>query len=284
MRPTVSHRLRTCAFTIAAITALAVPAAVPAAVTAAELMPDAVETPSPVAVPAGSCSNPSGNTTDAAVKYRWVSRSNGWRVRPAFTSIATTSAAGGGTSNGAMTQNTMHTGAQAWYLVLDARQVGAKCWLRVRMPASTNSRGGWVDRDSVIAQRLVWQIEVDLSDRRVRMFKGARKVLDKSVVIGKESTPTPTTRAGEPFAMYDAKRGAASDFTGTWQLATTARSEVDPDLGRIGIHGRGGASLSEALGMAASHGCVRADNSTVDAIVRMAGLPGLLGVPVVITA
>ncbi|MBC7461240.1 MAG: L,D-transpeptidase, partial [Thermoleophilia bacterium] len=52
---------------------------------------------------------------------------------------------------------------------------------------------------------------------------------------------------------------------------------------RVGIHGRGGESLQDALGTASSHGCVRTDNATVNRLVRLIGLPNLLGVPVVIT-
>jgi hypothetical protein len=212
-----------------------------------------------------------------------VSRRNAWRVRSSFTRLATTGRPGAGGRAGWLTHETEHTGVQAWYLVLDAKQVGTRCFFKVRLPGTASHNGGWVDRDLVIAQRLRWQIEIDLSDRRVRMYRGTRMVLNRRVVIGARRTPTPVTRRNQPFAMYDAKRGAASDFTGTWQLATTAHSPSDPDLGRIGIHGRGGASLQSALGSAASHGCVRAQNSTVDAIVRKTGLRGLLGMPVVIT-
>jgi lipoprotein-anchoring transpeptidase ErfK/SrfK len=42
--------------------------------------------------------------------------------------------------------------------------------------------------------------------------------------------------------------------------------------------------MQTPLGTAASHGCVRLENAAVDAIVRNAGLRGLLGVPVIIRA
>lgn len=261
-----------------AATALALLVA-PAAAADAPLEPPAADAP----VAAGSCAHPTGDASRPAVRYRWTSRSNAWRVRPAFTRLSTTARPGAGAANGALTHQTMHTGIQAWYLVLDARQVGSRCFLRVRLPAAPTTRGGWVDRDDVLAQRLQWQLEVDLSDRRVRMYRNTRKVLERAVVIGAPGTPTPVTGGNEPFAMYDAKVGRATEFTGTWQLATTALSDVDPGLGRIGIHGRGGTSLADRLGSAASNGCVRADNATVDAIVRNVGLRGLLGVPVVIT-
>jgi len=241
-------------------------------------------TASAAAPAAGSCVNPSGVATDANVSYHWTSRAGSWRVRPALATLVARTRPGAGGKAGVVSQRTVHTGVQAWYLVLDAKQVGAKCWLRLRLPAEPTSRGGWVDRDLLLAQKLAWQIEVDLSDRKVRVYQGAVLKLAKGVVIGASATPTPLTMPNEPFAMYDAKRGAATDFTGSWQLATTARSAVDPGLGRIGIHGRGGASLTQALGTAASHGCVRSDNATVDAMVRMMGLQGMLGAPMLVVA
>ncbi|MCB0878610.1 MAG: L,D-transpeptidase [Thermoleophilia bacterium] len=248
--------------------------------TAAALLLPAAAT---AAVPAGSCEHPLG-ADRANVAYQWKSRSNAWRIRPALVTVKTTTGPGRGAKNGTLTQSTEHTGIEAWYLVLNARQVGSRCYLQVRLPAAPRLRSGWVDRDYVIAQRLRWQVEIDLSDRRVRMYRGTRLVLNRPVVIGKPSTPTPKSPSAAPFAIYDAKRGDASDFTGTWQIATTEHSRVDEGLGRIGLHGRGGESLKTPLGTAASHGCVRAANATVDAIVRKAGLRGLLGVPVVIRA
>jgi lipoprotein-anchoring transpeptidase ErfK/SrfK len=50
--------------------------------------------------------------------------------------------------------------------------------------------------------------------------------------------------------------------------------------GRIGIHGRGGASLADPLGSAASHGCIRLANSAIESIVRRVGADGLSGIPV----
>lgn len=230
----------------------------------------------------GQCLHPA-DEAKPPVTYAWKSRTNIWRVRTAMEKVRVSSRPGQGKIVGWMTHTTQHTGIEAWYLVLDARQQGRRCYLRVRTAGTVASRGGWVDRDELIAQRLRWQMEIDLSERRVRMFRGPRKVLDRRVVIGAKNTPTPTSRAAEPFAVYDAKAGKADDFTGTWQIATNVLSPSQPTMGRIGIHGRGGASLNTALGSAASHGCVRAENATVDAIVRRTGLRGMLGMPVVIT-
>ncbi|MEO6867504.1 MAG: L,D-transpeptidase [Gaiellales bacterium] len=264
--------------------------ALPISAQAADLEPIGVDTPAPAVtssatkLKAGSCVHPGDNLAAKPVEYRWKSRKTAWRARPMLTSVSTyarpTTKA---RKNGKLTQNTMHTGIEAYYLVLDARQIGETCWMRMRMPAEPKQRGGWVDRDDLQLSRTPWQIEVSLSKRTVTLYRKGQRKFSTRAVIGKASTPTPTTRSNEPFAMYDAKRGMASEFTGTWQLAMTARSAQDPDLGRIGIHGRGGASLSQAVGTAASHGCIRANNASVNRIVRLIGLRNMLGIPVVIT-
>lgn len=242
-------------------------------------------TTTPVAAP-GSCLHPLHPDTLKPVAYRFATRSNIWRARISFGSVAATTLPGAGKSAGSMGAVTIHTGRAASYLVLDARQVKDQCYFLLRMPAvgtTTNYKAGWVNRDLLVTTRSLWQIEVDRSDFRVRVYKAGRKVLDEQVVIGRPAYPTPLAPATKPFAMYDAVAGKATDFTGTWELATTAHNEVDSTLGRVGIHGRGGESLNDALGTASSHGCIRTDNSTVNRIVTMIGLPNLFGVPVVIT-
>ena len=69
-------------------------------------------------------------------------------------------------------------------------------------------------------------------------------------------------------------------FLGRWALHLTAYSDVLDDFGggpgTIGIHGRGGASLLDPLGSAASHGCIRISNRPIRFLARRA----LEGTPV----
>ncbi|MCW2949611.1 MAG: ErfK/YbiS/YcfS/YnhG family protein [Thermoleophilia bacterium] len=234
----------------------------------------------------GACVHPLKPTALRPVSYKFATRTNIWRARLVFGTVAPTSLPGAGRSVGMLSAVTLHTGRAAGYLVLDARQVGSSCYLLLRMPAvgtTSNYRVGWVDRDLVVATRTLWQIEIDRSERMVRLYRAGHRMLAQPVVIGRTAYPTPLAPASKPFAMYDAVAGRPSDFTGSWELATTAHNEIDSTLGRVGIHGRGGASLADPLGSASSHGCVRANNSTVNRIVRLIGLPNMFGVPVVIT-
>jgi lipoprotein-anchoring transpeptidase ErfK/SrfK len=99
-------------------------------------------------------------------------------------------------------------------------------------------------------------------------------------VIGAPATPTPRGS----FALLDAHRGRATDFLGSWVLTLTAHSDVlqryEGGDGRVALHGRGGDSLRDPLGSAASHGCVRLSNAAISGIVRRIGVTALSGTPV----
>jgi hypothetical protein len=103
------------------------------------------------------------------------------------------------------------------------------------------------------------------------------------VVVGTPATPTPPGL----FAIQASYRSPPGSFYGARILALTAHSDVlatfDGRDGRVALHGRGGASLTDPLGTAASHGCVRFDDRAIDAIVHRIGRAALPGVPVAIS-
>jgi lipoprotein-anchoring transpeptidase ErfK/SrfK len=110
--------------------------------------------------------------------------------------------------------------------------------------------------------------------------RSGRRVMRASVVIGAVSTPTPEGL----FSIIDVWPWNPADFLGSYILPLTAHSPVLQEFGggdgRVGIHGRGGASLLNPLGSRASHGCIRLSNSPIDSLVRRVGPGGLPGIPV----
>ena len=100
------------------------------------------------------------------------------------------------------------------------------------------------------------------------------------MVVGKPSTPTPPGL----FSIIGAWPSSPNAFLGTWILPLTAHSDAlqqfDGGDGTVGIHGRGGASLLDPLGSAASHGCIRVANASIDWLVRSIGVGALPGIPV----
>ncbi len=152
--------------------------------------------------------------------------------------------------------------------------------MRVRLPSRPNDAAGWINANLVVVEKTTWRIEVSTASRTLTLFRAGRSVRTISVVVGKPSTPTPTGL----FAIAWAIRWHPTDFLGSWVLELTAHSNVlrqfDGGDGTVGIHGRGGASLLDPLGSAASHGCVRVANDSIDWLVQTVGDDRLDGTPV----
>ena len=125
-----------------------------------------------------------------------------------------------------------------------------------------------------------WRIVVSRRVRMLAVYRGARRLRRFSVVVGKPSTPTPQGL----FSIVGVWRWNPADFLGSYIRALTAHSSVLQEFGggdgRVGIHGRGGASFLDPLGSARSHGCIRLSNRSIDWVVHAVGASGLPGVPV----
>jgi lipoprotein-anchoring transpeptidase ErfK/SrfK len=168
-----------------------------------------------------------------------------------------------------------------WLLILGpAREIDGRCRLKVRLPWRPNDAAGWIDADQVPIEETPWRIEVSTRARTLSLYRAGTRVRTVRAVVGKPATPTP---AGG-FAVTWAIRWRPEDFLGSWVLELTAHSTVlqryDGGDGTVAIHGRGGASLSDPLGSARSHGCVRLANDAISRIVRTVGASRLPGTPV----
>jgi L,D-transpeptidase catalytic domain len=153
------------------------------------------------------------------------------------------------------------------------RQVGQ--WAGVPTPLLPTGRLGWVKLDPS-KLRTGWTpyaIDIDLSQRAGQLRRGNRVLRSFPVTVGAPGTSTPTGR----FAVTDIFRGNLNPAYGCCAIATTARQLHLPSgwIGgdRIAIHGTTG-----PLGVAASHGCVRAANEDLSALVKRVAL----GSPVLI--
>jgi hypothetical protein len=150
-------------------------------------------------------------------------------------------------------------------------------WVGVTTQLLPNNDLGWIrlDRGRVENGWSTFSIVVDLSERRTTLLEAGERKLSFPVTIGAPGTDTPTGR----FAITDTFTGLDSAAYGCCALALSATQPNLPSgwLGgrRIAIHGTAG-----ALGIAASHGCVRAANADVLALVHRVPL----GTPVFIRA
>lgn len=156
--------------------------------------------------------------------------------------------------------------------VADARHGGERrLWLRVALPQRPNGASGWIAASNAVLHTTRWRIEISTRARRVTVRRGGRVVRRFGAVVGTPSTPTPHGL----FAIYEPIRQPdPGAFLGPWALHLTAFSNVLENFGggpgRVAIHGRSGASLSDPLGTARSHGCIRVRNDQVRFLARVA--------------
>jgi len=145
----------------------------------------------------------------------------------------------------------------------------------VQVPRRPNGVTGWVPAEQVDVDVVTTRIVVDLSDRRVALFRDGRKVLSATAAIGSPATPTPTgsfyvnqrlipTDKGGPFGPGAVGISAFSNVLTGWTQG-----------GPIAIHGT---NAPWSIGKPVSNGCIRLPNATLRRVFAQA----LNGTPVVI--
>jgi len=153
---------------------------------------------------------------------------------------------------------------------------GGVRWLKVRLPGRPNNSTGWIRKSRTERSATPWHVVVDLSDRRLTVYKRGKAVRSFSGVVGSRSTPTPRGRyfVEETVLLNGGQVGAP------YALALSARSYVLQEFaggpGQIAVHGV--ANVGGTMGTAASHGCVRLDTAAITWIGERIGP----GVPVTI--
>jgi hypothetical protein len=149
-----------------------------------------------------------------------------------------------------------------------SRSPGGQRWVHVLLPGRPNSHTGWIRAYRTRRTTTEWRLRLDLSARQVTAYHHGHARRRFAAVIGTPSTPTPTGR----FFIEEAL-DLSSQVGGPFALATSARSEVLQEFeggpGQIALHGRNG--LSEALGSAASHGCVRLETEAITWLAQRIG-------------
>lgn len=151
--------------------------------------------------------------------------------------------------------------------VLGAR-VGRDCrptWYRVQLPVKPNEATGWVRAADVRVATVRTRVLVDLSDRRVTLFREGRPVFSTRAAIGSDATPTPTG------AYYVNQRLVPSDPGGPFgpgAIGISAFSEVLTGWvqgGPVAIHGT---NRPDLVGQAVSNGCIRVANADLRRLWR----------------
>lgn len=151
-----------------------------------------------------------------------------------------------------------------------AARVGRSCrptHYKVQLPVRPNGATGWVRAVDVRLRTVNTRIVVDLSERRVTLFRAGQVVLLTTAVIGAPSTPTPTGR------FYVNQRLLAASPIGDYGPGAVGVSAFSPVLlnwpqgGPIAIHGTNAPGM---IGFAVSHGCLRVRNVDARKLLRLA--------------
>ena len=141
-------------------------------------------------------------------------------------------------------------------------------WAEVLLPKRPNGSRGWVLQDRMELTSTSIRVLIDVSDRRLSVFRKDRRIMSVPVAVGMAGTPTPT---GQWFAIAETLPGETGGFLGTFILPITGFSETLNEFaggdGRVAIHGT---TLPQLIGTRASHGCVRMYNADVNRLARLA--------------
>jgi len=145
----------------------------------------------------------------------------------------------------------------------------------VQIARRPNGVTGWVPAGQVSLSRLRARIVVDLSQKRVTLYRNGRKVLSTPAAIGAPATPTPTG------SFYVNQRLIPVDRSGPFGPGAVGISAYSNVLtgwtqgGPIAIHGT---NAPWSIGKAVSNGCIRIPNRMLRRVFAQA----LNGTPVVI--
>jgi lipoprotein-anchoring transpeptidase ErfK/SrfK len=142
-------------------------------------------------------------------------------------------------------------------------------WVEVLLPIRPNGVRGWVPAGVLRMRRTPIRVVIDVSERRLTVFRSNRPVIRAPVAVGKPGTETPRN---DDFAIAELiPTHTPGAFLGPIVMPITGYSERLNEFaggnGRVAIHGT---SLPELIGTAASNGCIRMRNRDIVRVARVA--------------
>ena len=151
-------------------------------------------------------------------------------------------------------------------------------WYRVALSVLPNGTTGWVRAWAVRTYRVRSRIVVDVSQRRLRLYRSGKLKVETRVAVGASATPTPLGRffVNERYVLLDARGPFGPNALGI-SAHSNALRRVWVEDGPIGIHGTNEPS---SIGHAASHGCIRIANDVMRRLFPLAPA----GTPVIVKA
>jgi lipoprotein-anchoring transpeptidase ErfK/SrfK len=148
-------------------------------------------------------------------------------------------------------------------------------WYRVQLPRKPNGVTAFVRARALRVETVATRIVVDVSQRRLILYRSGKPVLRATVAVGSPSTPTPTGR------FYVNQRLVPTDPGGPFGPGAIGISAFSNVLtgwtqgGPVAIHGT---NEPWSIGHAVSNGCIRLPNATLQTVFRatVAGTPVII--------
>ena len=148
-------------------------------------------------------------------------------------------------------------------------------WYRVQLPLKPNGTTAFVRARALAVETVPTRIVVDVSQKRLTLYRNGNAELSATVAVGSPSTPTPTGR------YYVNQRLVPTDVRGPFGPGAIGISAFSNVLtgwtqgGPVAIHGT---NEPWSIGHAVSNGCIRLPNATLERVFRET----LAGTPVII--
>jgi lipoprotein-anchoring transpeptidase ErfK/SrfK len=152
-------------------------------------------------------------------------------------------------------------------LVDKTKQVDGRVWYKVWVAMRPNESQGWVPEGKLAFYTTSAKIVIDLSSRKLTVYRRGDVVDTYSVAVGKPGWETPT---GSYFINQKLKPPTPDGTFGALAIGISAfQSKISASDwiqgGPVAIHGTNEPWL---IGKAVSHGCVRMHNKDVLAVSR----------------
>jgi lipoprotein-anchoring transpeptidase ErfK/SrfK len=133
--------------------------------------------------------------------------------------------------------------------------------LLVQLPVRPNGVTGYVNSSEMTVKTYDYAIQVDISDRKLTLYKGGVPVFSDKVAVGAPATPTPL---GSFYLTELAKVKNAGSEYGTYAFGLSAFSDkITRFKGRPGQIGLHGTNKPKDIGKRVSHGCIRLNNKSI---------------------
>jgi hypothetical protein len=158
------------------------------------------------------------------------------------------------------------------FLVDSVREVDGEPWYKVYVPAPPNGTKGWVRDGQLAFYSTAARIVVDLSERKLTVYKRGSGQGTWPVAVGRPGLSTPT---GTYFVTMKLRPPDPGGAYGVLALGTSAYQPKLSDWAGGGIVGIHGTNEPWLIGKAISHGCVRMKNKDILEVSRLvpAGSP-----------